>query len=178
MTGTVTGCVRRTAAAALLVLVAPACEAGQGADGAGGGAEAADTPRAAASQESARAGRGADQAAPETTIDVAGVTVTVEVADEPDERRRGLMHRDSLPEDHGMLFVYSREQTLSFWMRDTRMPLDIAFLDSRGYIVDLQQMEPQSDRMHESRRPAMYALEMRRGWFADHGIEEGDRVRF
>lgn len=113
-----------------------------------------------------------------TTLDVAGHEVKVEVADDESERRRGLMHRDSLPEDRGMLFVYPEEQTLSFWMRNTDIPLDVAFIDRRGYIVDIQQMDPRTEEMHRSSRPAMYALEMNRGWFEAHGVEEGDRVRF
>lgn len=177
MTGHVTGWARRTAAAGLLVLAPLACDAGQGADRAGE-TEPAETSRTATADQDSTAGRAGKRAAGTTTLRVDGVEIAVEVADEPAERRRGLMHRDSLPEDHGMLFVYPGEQILSFWMRDTRIPLDIAFLDRQGYIVGIQQMEPQSDRMHESRRPAMYALEMRKGWFEDHGITEGDRVRF
>lgn len=111
-------------------------------------------------------------------LEVGGVPVRVEVADTPDERRRGLMHRDSLPADQGMLFVYPEEQTLSFWMRDTGLPLDIAFIDRRGVIVDIQQMEPYTEELYRSRSPALYALEMNRGWFEAHGVEVGDRVRF
>lgn len=111
-----------------------------------------------------------------TTIRVDGHDVTVEVADTPALRERGLMHRDSLPEDHGMLFVYGESQTLSFWMRNTRFPLDIAFIDAGGTIVDIQQMEPQSDEQHVSAAPALYALEMPLGWFEEHDVEVGDRV--
>ena len=105
-------------------------------------------------------------------------TVRVEIADEPDERERGLMYRDSLPEDTGMLFVYPSERTLSFWMRNTRIPLDIAYVDQRGVIVDIQTMAPQSDRQYPSAAPAMYALEMAAGWFEEHGVSVGDRIRF
>ncbi len=114
----------------------------------------------------------------ETEIRVGGTPVTVEIADDPDLRSRGLMNRDSLPEDHGMLFVYPEEQILSFWMRNTRIPLDIGFIDGNGFILEIQQMEPHDDATHASKQPAMYALEMRKGWFEDHGVEPGDRVEF
>lgn len=114
----------------------------------------------------------------ETTIRVGGFPVSVEIADDPQSRSQGLMHRDSLPEDHGMLFVYPQEQTLSFWMRNTRIPLDIAFIDGNGVILEVQQMEPHDDASHQSGQPAMYALELRMGWFEDHGVGPGDRVEF
>lgn len=114
----------------------------------------------------------------ETRVRVAGIPVTVEVAESDEARQRGLMYRDSLPDDHGMLFVYPEERRLSFWMRNTQIPLDIAFLDRGGTIVDIQQMEPFTDETHVSGRPAMYALEMREGWFEEHGVEVGDRVEF
>ena len=88
------------------------------------------------------------------------------------------MNRDSLPEDHGMLFVYPEEQILSFWMRNTRIPLDIAFIDRNGFILEIQQMQPHDDKSHASKQPAMYALEVRLGWFEDHEVEPGDRVEF
>lgn len=110
-------------------------------------------------------------------IQVGGHPVTVEIADTPELRRRGLMHRDSLPEDHGMLFVYPESRILSFWMVNTRIPLDIAFIDRSGVIVDIQRMDPQSDEQHVSEREAMYALEMAAGWFEDHAVSVGDRVQ-
>lgn len=111
-------------------------------------------------------------------IRVGGIPVTVEVAETEAARQRGLMYRDTLPEDHGMLFVYEAERNLSFWMRNTRIPLDIAFIDRAGRIVDIQQMEAMSEETHTSRAPAMYALEMRLGWFEERGIRVGDRVEF
>lgn len=114
----------------------------------------------------------------QTTIRVGGTDVTVEIADDPEARGKGLMNRDSLPEDHGMLFVYPEEQILSFWMRNTLIPLDIAFIDRNGFILEIQQMEPHDETSHASSQPAMYALELRQGWFEDHGVESGDRVEF
>jgi uncharacterized membrane protein (UPF0127 family) len=109
---------------------------------------------------------------------VAGIPITVEIADDPATRSRGLMDRDSLPRDQGMLFVYSEEKLLSFWMRNTRIPLDIAFIDGNGIIVDIQSMDPYDEQSRVSRQPAMYALEMNRGWFEEQGVTVGDRVEF
>lgn len=158
----------------LLLALAGACT--------GERAERAATPADTSGRSSAR---GAPAAAADTTegpglttLRIGDVEARVEVADEPSERERGLMYRDSLPEDTGMLFVYPSQRTLSFWMRNTKIALDIAYVDQRGYIVDIQRMEPQSDELHESAAPAMYAVEMAAGWFEEHGVEVGDRVRF
>lgn len=133
---------------------------------------------AAGGQEAAGAGAAVDASgrADMITISVAGIPVRVEVADEPEERQQGLMYRDSLPDGEGMLFVYEEERTLSFWMRNTQIPLDIAFLDRSGRIVDIRQLEPFDEESVASRRPAMYALEVRRGWFEENGVRVGDRV--
>ena len=112
-----------------------------------------------------------------TQIVVGGVEVTAEIADTPALRERGLMERDSLPENHGMLFVYPDEPDRSFWMRNTPLALDIAFLDRNGTIINIETMQPNDDTSTFSTRPAMYALEMAAGWFAEHGVEAGARVR-
>lgn len=162
------------AAAAVAAVALPACE-GDGDRGRAGGsadaAQATDSSRSAAVRRSPAGMR-------VTTLRVGGEEVTVEVAETEGQRQRGLMGRDSLREDHGMLFVYSRPQTLSFWMRNTDIPLDIAYISQDGVIVDIQHMEPHTDEQHPSREPALYALEMARGWFEEHGVEVGDRVRF
>jgi len=111
-----------------------------------------------------------------TPLKIGGVPLVAEIADTPELRESGLMFRDSLPPDHGMLFIYPEERILSFWMRNTRIPLDIAFIDRNGVVVNIDQMAPQSDSTHASSRPAMYALEMRLGWFADHGVRAGARL--
>ena len=107
-----------------------------------------------------------------------GVPITVEIADTPALRERGLMYRDSLPRNHGMLFVYPDEQIRSFWMRNTRIPLDIAFLDRNGTIVNVELMEAQTDENTLSTAPAMYALEMAAGWFEQNDVGAGDRMEF
>jgi hypothetical protein len=102
--------------------------------------------------------------------------LVAEVATTPEQRSTGLMHRFSLRPDHGMLFVFERPERLSFWMRNTFIPLSIAFIGADGRIVNIEDMAPQTDAAHWSRGPALYALEMRKGWFAERGVREGDAV--
>ena len=108
----------------------------------------------------------------------AKVRVRVEIADDDAERARGLMHRTALAEDRGMLFDFEGEQELSFWMRNTFIPLSIAFMDSEGRIVDIQDMKPLDDDppSYESAEPAQYALEVNQGFFEERGVEVGDRA--
>jgi uncharacterized membrane protein (UPF0127 family) len=103
--------------------------------------------------------------------------IRVEVARTEREKGKGLMFRESLGKDEGMLFIYDREETLSFWMKNTRIPLSIAFIDQQGEIVDIQDMEPFNLRTRVSARPAQYALEMNQGWFKKNGIGVGDVVK-
>ena len=110
--------------------------------------------------------------------DAGDVQVRVEVADEMDEMQKGLMGRTALAEDAGMLFVYPEERELSFWMKDTLIPLSIAFMDSEGRIVDIQEMKALDDTPphYTSAEPARYALEANKGFFAERGVEVGDRA--
>ncbi len=103
-------------------------------------------------------------------------TVLAEVARTSDERGQGLSNRDYLAPGAGMIFVFDDEEVRSFWMQDTYIPLDIAYLDANARIIDIQQMEPESTRMHTSSGPAMFALEVRQGWFAEMEIEVGAQV--
>ncbi len=113
------------------------------------------------------------------TIDSSGgdeVAVRVEIANSPDEQARGLMGRTALAEGRGMLFVFPDEEVRSFWMRNTLIPLSIAFMDSEGQIVDLQDMKPLDDNPphYVPAEPTRYALEVNRGFFEERGVEEGD----
>ena len=113
------------------------------------------------------------------TINASGseeVDVRVEIADEPAEQSQGLMNRTALGEDRGMLFVFDSEATLSFWMRNTLIPLSVAYIDSEGRIVDIQKMEPLDDEppQYVSAKPAQYALEVNQGFFEERGVEVGD----
>ena len=105
-------------------------------------------------------------------------TVTAEIADTDEDRERGLMNRDSLPDGEGMLFVWTDEDIRSFWMKNTYFPLDIAFLDRTQTVINVSQMEAQTETIHRSDRPAMFALEVPQGWFAPRAIGEGSRASF
>jgi len=115
-------------------------------------------------------------ALPTVTLTINAQKITAEVASTPQQRATGLMHRFSLQQDHGMLFVFERPEPLSFWMKNTFIPLSIAFLDATGRILNIEDMVPQTETMHWSKGPALYALEMRKGWFLERGIRAGDRV--
>ena len=104
-------------------------------------------------------------------------TVRAEVARTSQERSRGLMYRDEVPDGTGMLFVFDREAERSFWMQNTYVALDVAFIDANFRIVDIQQMEPESTDIHDGAGPSMFALEVRQGWFAEKGIEVGNRCQ-
>ncbi len=101
----------------------------------------------------------------------------VEIADRDQTRQRGLMFRDSLPEDRGMLFVYPEARRLSFWMKNTRIALDIAFLADDGAILQISSMQPYDENTTHSTQPVRYALEVNQGWFTRHGVTRGDHVR-
>lgn len=108
-----------------------------------------------------------------------GAVVKVEIADEPRAVERGLMYRDKLADDAGMLFVFPRPQRLEFWMRNTKIPLSIAFVDAQRKVLNIEDMAAFDDRTrHRSKGPAIYALEVNRGWFAKRGVKPGDVARF
>ena len=104
-------------------------------------------------------------------------TIVAEIARTPDERAQGLMYRDELPDGTGMLFVFNDVQVRSFWMANTYVALDIAYMDVSYVIVDIQQMEPLVTDSYPSDEPAMFALEVAQGWFAEHGIVVGDQAQ-
>jgi len=118
----------------------------------------------------------AQQSLPTTELTINGHRVTAEVATTVATRAVGLMRRFSLRPDHGMLFVFASPQPLNFWMKDTYVPLSIAFIDENGRILNIEDMAPQTESTHDSRGPAMFALEMKKGWFAQFTITAGDRV--
>ncbi len=100
-------------------------------------------------------------------------TIVAEVASTAAQRAQGLMDREELGDDAGMLFVFQDMAERAFWMRNTYIPLDIAYMDAAFRIIDIQPMEPESEELVESSGPAQYALEVNRGWFAAHGVEVG-----
>lgn len=116
------------------------------------------------------------QSLPTIELTINGHRLTAEVAATVAARTVGLMRRFSLRPDHGMLFVFDAPQLLAFWMKDTYVPLSIAFIGADGRILNIEDMAPQTERTHDSRGPALFALEMKKGWFAQLGIAAGDRV--
>ena len=100
----------------------------------------------------------------------------VEIADDATERAQGLMFRESMAKFSGMLFVYETPQPVAFWMKNTLIPLSIAFIDADGKIVNIADMQPQTEANHCAARPVRYALEMNLGWFASKGMAAGTRI--
>lgn len=114
----------------------------------------------------------------EITVEINGKTLTLEVARTPEERAEGLMNRKSLPPSHGMIFIFEREKKLSFWMKDTTIPLSIAFVGNRGVIREIHDMEPLSLDPVISTYSVRYAIEVEQGEFQRLGVVPGDRVIF
>ena len=109
--------------------------------------------------------------------DGTGAAVLAEIARTGEQRRRGLMGRKSLTDGEGMFFVFETDRILSFWMKDTLLPLSIAFIAYDGRILEIHDMEAQSLRSVQSARSARYALEVPQGWFARVRIEPGDTIQ-
>lgn len=109
----------------------------------------------------------------------AKTVVNAEIADTPEERETGLMFRKSLDESEGMLFVFEREIKLNFWMKNTLIPLDIAYIDKNGVINEIYHMKPLDVSVtYNSIKPAMFALEVNSGWFSRHKIKNGSKIEF
>ncbi len=104
--------------------------------------------------------------------------IWVELAKTPAERAKGLMGRKDLGQEEGMFFIFENEDYHAFWMKDTPLPLSIAFIDKSGRIVGIADMKPLSLDSHSPPKPILYALEMKKGWFARNGIKVGDMIRF
>lgn len=102
--------------------------------------------------------------------------VQAEVADSYETRATGLMLRKAMAANHGMLFVFPTAETQCMWMRNTLLPLSVAFIDANGVITNIADMQPQNDTSHCSSRPAPYALEMNQGWFAAKGLKAGVKL--
>ncbi len=115
-----------------------------------------------------------DSPLPKANVRVNDVPIVVEIARSVTAREQGLKHRTDLASGTGMLFVYPEPGILRFWMRDTPVDLDIGFFDLDGRLINIRRMQALDDRtFHESDRPALYALEVPRGWFAEHAISPG-----
>ena len=110
------------------------------------------------------------------TLHVGMHNIRAQLAATPQQRQIGLMYRQDMPSHEGMLFVFEEAGQQCFWMRNTLMPLSIAFLADDGTVVNIADMKPQTDDSHCSARPVRYALEMNQGWFARRGVKPGTRI--
>ena len=110
------------------------------------------------------------------TITLNNTKLNVKTANSPSEHACGLMNITSLPENHGMLFCYPEEKHLSFWMKDTQIPLSIAFIDKDKRIIQIEDLEPFDEAGVKTILPAKWALEVNKGWFNNNNVKLGDVV--
>lgn len=113
---------------------------------------------------------------PLVKMQIGNQTYELEVATTSGTRERGLMHRDSMPSDHGMIFVFPEEQQLRFWMKHTRIGLDIVYVNAEGKVVSVAQMQPFDEKGVPSDGPAKYAIELNQGQAAKCGVKTGDKL--
>jgi uncharacterized protein len=110
-------------------------------------------------------------------LKISNVPLSAEIADTPQASEIGLMFRDSLPENSGMLFIFGQPKRASFWMRNTKIPLSVAYIDSAGKILEIKSMVPLDETVVPSSSDEVaYALEVNQGWFARHGISSGANI--
>ena len=115
----------------------------------------------------------------ELDIQVNNVTLHVEVASTHEKRLLGLMHRKKLPKNKGMLFIYPSERIIKLWMKNTQIPLSVAFLNKNKKIINIEKMEPnQTKVIYKSKDLALYAVEVNQGWFKTNKISVGDNFKF
>jgi uncharacterized protein len=118
----------------------------------------------------------AAQALPVMELTAGFHRIEAEVAANDPARMQGLMQRKAMPQQRGMLFVFAQEAQHCMWMRNTFIPLAVAFLDAGGRIINVEEMRPRTEDNHCAARPARYALEMNAGWFAQRGLKAGDAI--
>lgn len=116
------------------------------------------------------------QTLPTKTFSFAGKSLSAEIAASPADRAQGLMHRQSLANNHGMLFIFEESGKHCFWMRNTPLPLTIAFIDEKGVVVNFADMQPLSEQSHCPLKNIKYALEMQQGWFKQKNIGAGAKL--
>jgi hypothetical protein len=117
-----------------------------------------------------------DSGLPVVTLHIGEWNVKAEVAATVIDQETGLMFRTQMGENEGMIFVFQDYVRRAFWMHNTYLPLSVAFLDDQGILLNVEDMQPQTDTPHWSSGPAKYALEMKQGWFAKRGIAPGVKV--
>ena len=127
-------------------------------------------------------GRDLDKLYEKAKFKIGKIELSAYVADDDQRRAQGLMFIEKLPRDTGMLFIFERQEHLGFWMKNTLIPLAIGFFDKDGVLVDVQEMSVAGSLMeasppsYQSKSPALYALEMEKGWFGKKGIKPGSRL--
>ena len=127
-------------------------------------------------QAQAQTGAGEPQRLPAVQLRAGMHLIQAEVAQTDEQRAIGLMHRRSMPVNAGMLFVFEAPATQCFWMRNTLLPLSIAFIAEDGSIVNIAEMQPMTENSHCSAKPVRFALEMNQGWFAKRGLKTGAKL--
>ena len=120
--------------------------------------------------------QGVPQDLPAITLNAGMHNIRAAVAQTPDQRQTGLMFRREMAPHEGMLFVFDQASRQCFWMKNTLLPLAIAFLADDGTVVNIDEMKPQSLDSHCSSKPVRYVLEMNQGWFAKRGIKAGSKI--
>ena len=114
--------------------------------------------------------------APVTQLNAGMHLIRAEVVSDTGTRAQGLMYRKSMAQNAGMLFIFDEAAVHCMWMKNTLIPLSVAFIDDRGAIVNIEDMQPQTEDSHCAAQPVRYALEMNRGWFAARGVKPGSRL--
>jgi uncharacterized membrane protein (UPF0127 family) len=109
-------------------------------------------------------------------VKIAGHALRVEVVATPEQRSKGLMFREKLARNDGMLFIFDEPAYQAMWMKNTLIALSVAFVDGEGRILNVEDMEPQTLESHAAAGPARYAIETNKGWFAERRIKAGDKV--
>lgn len=132
---------------------------------------------ALAAQVASAAAQEAAQKLPAIRLNAGIHVIQAEVAQTPEQRTIGLMHRKALGSSEGMLFAFEQSAAQCFWMKNTLLPLSIAFLDEDGTVVNIENMKPQTLEGHCSKKPVRFALEMNEGWFAKRGIGPGAKLQ-
>lgn len=119
----------------------------------------------------------AQQAMPRAELGAGMFRIEAEVAHTFQNRQIGLMNRRTMPQHQGMVFVFPEDARHCMWMKNTYLPLSVAFLDAQGRVINIEDMQPQTEDNHCAAAPARFALEMNLGWFRERGIKPGDALR-
>ena len=114
---------------------------------------------------------------PVITLSAGGQSIRADVAATDPTREKGLMFREKMGKNEGMLFVFSNVGYHAMWMRNTPLPLSVAFMDEAGKIISIHEMQPFVETIHQSAGPASYALEMNKGWFVANKVKVGDAIK-